>query len=176
MATAHNVVFHLYSFVSVLKSLYWTLLEDFSLFFSWEPQHENVWLHVLGLMLELGDFWLWRLGWFSPWVQMSNACKKLEVTVHLRMQRRAEIAPVVVLHALVRSNKRKFMQIHPQKQVQKKLIFSFSSYGPRQGILQARRSGCCWSEDLVNWQHVIKSRTSFEVLDPPCLRDFFQVY
>lgn len=126
MATAHNVVFHLYSFVSVLKSLYWTLLEDFSLFFSWEPQHENVWLHVLGLMLELGDFWLWRLGWFSPWVQMSNACKKLEVTVHLRMQRRAEIAPVVVLHAPVRSNKRKFIQIHPQKNKYKKInLFLF---------------------------------------------------
>lgn len=89
-------------------------------------------------------------------------CKKLELIVHLKMQRRVKIVPLLVLHALVRSNKKKY----------KKLIFSFSSYGLRQTILQAGISNCCWSKDLVSWQNEIKSKTWFELL-LPTLRDFF---
>lgn len=111
---APNMVFNLHSFVSVLKNLYWTVLQDFYVLLSWEPQYENMYvLHVLVLTLELSDFWPWRLGWFNHWDQMRNACRKVELTVHLKMQRRVKIAPLVLLHALVRSNKRKFMQIHP---------------------------------------------------------------
>lgn len=61
------------------------VLQDFYLSFSWEPQYENMRvLHVLVLMLELSDFWLWRLGCFSHWDQIRNALQKVAVDSALK--------------------------------------------------------------------------------------------
>lgn len=54
---------------------------------------------------------------------MRNALQRLELTVHLKMQRRVKIAPVVVLHALVRSNKISLSKCILKNKYKKRILF-----------------------------------------------------